>query len=428
MSFARSVELTSGTQARRSRPLLGEVLTVGLLVACIQALCACGESKPGNPDAAPPNTCGNGVLEEWEDCETHDPHAGGDGCRNEPSCGNGVVDPDEVCDEGDLASGDGCGNQCRSDESCGNGIVDPGEQCDGDPGCTANCRHEPPPARCGNGQLDRGETCDTGDATDTRCDAACQVVDATAMSCGNGLLELGEQCDLGAATEPFTGCDDDCKLQQAFFITSLKMEPGHRGCDVVGPDGSRDNKDCRVDNVMGGFSALQEAMGLAFDFSIDQGGILALLIIEGTADATGQAPSNINAYLLDGVDGDHDKENNDDGGTPFWISGQDIGPSGQPEEGFGGTMENGWFSLASPRFSLNIGFNPERIPCEFVDAWIRGVVRHDGWRMTEVSRGWLCGAVTARSLTVLQNPDYLDIFQLFLKRSLQLVLKGALVH
>jgi cysteine-rich repeat protein len=76
--------------------------------------------------------------------------------------------------------------------TCGNGVLDTGEQCDStaptDPNknnCDANCH-----LICGNGKLDPGEQCDppvTG-----ICSATCQFVPPM---CGDGILQHGEQCD-----------------------------------------------------------------------------------------------------------------------------------------------------------------------------------------------------------------------------------------
>ena len=108
------------------------------------------------------NLCGNGQVDEGEDCdgsvgattcEDLDRGTGDLACANDCTwnvsgctCGNGIIDVGEVCDgfnldgescsslgepEGEL----GCADNCRAFDlsrcTCGNGIVDPGEDCDG---------------------------------------------------------------------------------------------------------------------------------------------------------------------------------------------------------------------------------------------------------------------------------------------------------
>ena len=63
-----------------------------------------------------------------------------------PRCGNGIVEDGEECDDGNNAPCDGCSASCTT-EGCGNGVVECDEQCDdgarngttGD-GCDASCR------------------------------------------------------------------------------------------------------------------------------------------------------------------------------------------------------------------------------------------------------------------------------------------------
>ena len=70
-----------------------------------------------------------------------------------PECGNGVVEDSEECDDGNTLSGDGCSGNCKLEsngEDCGDGLRVPGslEECDdgntlnGD-GCSSNCQVEP---------------------------------------------------------------------------------------------------------------------------------------------------------------------------------------------------------------------------------------------------------------------------------------------
>lgn len=89
-----------------------------------------------------------------------------------PACGNGVLEDGEECDDDNGVDGDGCNRDCRSEPgglACGNRLVDDGEACDdgdrdsGD-GCDANCQLEivvlpggPPPV-IDDGVVDVGPT------------------------------------------------------------------------------------------------------------------------------------------------------------------------------------------------------------------------------------------------------------------------------
>ena len=80
-------------------------------------------------------------------------------------------------------------------ETCGNGVLDDGEECDiaVDPnsGCTPECQN---PA-CGDGYTYAGvEECDDGMANDNN--AAC-TLDCKAAKCGDGFTQPGEMCDEG---------------------------------------------------------------------------------------------------------------------------------------------------------------------------------------------------------------------------------------
>jgi len=66
--------------------------------------------------------CGNGVLEEGEECDDGN-NLPGDGCdptcKKElpPECGNGKLESGEECDDGNNIPGDGCDPTCNKEES-----------------------------------------------------------------------------------------------------------------------------------------------------------------------------------------------------------------------------------------------------------------------------------------------------------------------
>ncbi len=163
------------------------------------------------------------------------------GIPTDDPCGNGVVEEAEECDGADLGGatceslgrGSGslsCDDECRlvTDEcaggTCGNEILDPGEACDGSnlggrscltefftggelacgPDCeldTSGCNNE----ACGNGSMNQGEMCDDGNHDDgDGCDGSCMIEDGwqcegvpsvCTSACGNGELDPTEDCD-----------------------------------------------------------------------------------------------------------------------------------------------------------------------------------------------------------------------------------------
>jgi cysteine-rich repeat protein len=64
-----------------------------------------------------PPVCGNGILEEGEECDDGNTLPG-DGCCDlceieVPVCGNGIVEAGEHCDDGNTLNGDGCSSACQ---------------------------------------------------------------------------------------------------------------------------------------------------------------------------------------------------------------------------------------------------------------------------------------------------------------------------
>jgi len=94
--------------------------------------------------------CGNGALEEGEECDDGNLQNGdgcSDTCQTEAVCGNGALEEGEECDDGNLQNGDGCSDTCQTEAVCGNGVVEDTELCDdgnlqnGD-GCSDTCTPE----------------------------------------------------------------------------------------------------------------------------------------------------------------------------------------------------------------------------------------------------------------------------------------------
>jgi len=53
-------------------------------------------------------------------------------------CGNGLLEQGEECDDGNVFSGDGCSADCHWEGDCGNGVLEPPEQCDGEAGLASS--------------------------------------------------------------------------------------------------------------------------------------------------------------------------------------------------------------------------------------------------------------------------------------------------
>lgn len=137
------------------------------------------------------NLCGDGIVQGDEECDDANLEDN-DGCIEcrAAFCGDGFLfDEVEQCDPGIDPS---CHSSCVL---CGNGVVEESEDCDDanvadDDDCVAGCVS----ARCGDGHVRAGvETCDDENDDDTDACAACLVA-----RCGDGFVQAGvELCDDG---------------------------------------------------------------------------------------------------------------------------------------------------------------------------------------------------------------------------------------
>jgi cysteine-rich repeat protein len=120
-------------------------------------------------------------------------------------CGNGVVEEPEQCDAGGESAT--CDTDCTL-AICGDGTlnVTAGEQCD-TAGESAACNADCTLAACGDHKVNRtaGEECDDGGESAT-CDADCTVA-----VCGDGTTNAtaGEDCDDGGESAT---CNTDCTV------------------------------------------------------------------------------------------------------------------------------------------------------------------------------------------------------------------------
>ncbi len=88
--------------------------------------------------------CGDGIVNNGEECDDPNDPTCSNECKLIPFCGNGIVDPGETCDPPGSVPGLPPGNQnvCRdSCTYCGDGIPNNGEECDdpNDPACSNTC-------------------------------------------------------------------------------------------------------------------------------------------------------------------------------------------------------------------------------------------------------------------------------------------------
>ena len=148
--------------------------------------------------------------------------AGGSACSPAPddkslvaaaaaTCGNGVVDADETCDtaiaSGATACPSGCddGNACTADTLSG-------------AACTAACSHAPITA------------CASGDGC---CPKGCTLKEDSdcVEKCGDGVVTGGETCDTAIAKGP-GACPTECSSADACSVPSLQGSGCQAACFV----------------------------------------------------------------------------------------------------------------------------------------------------------------------------------------------------
>jgi cysteine-rich repeat protein len=208
-------------------------------------------------------SCGNGVVDSGETCDTAIAAGMAGACPTESSCND-----NQPCTHDSLANAGTCTAACQNTPITqainGDGCCPPGATHATDSDC---------PASCGNGVVDSGETCDTAIAAgspgacptvascndnmactrDTllsggTCNAACSHTAITQPMngdgccppgananndndcqprCGNGVVESGEQCDDGNTTSG-DGCSATCQLEpKAYRMVSLSFKDPH---------------------------------------------------------------------------------------------------------------------------------------------------------------------------------------------------------
>ncbi len=223
-----------------------------------------------------------------------------------PTCGNGVVDTGETCDTAIPAGQTGaCPTSCTTTDPCNPMTLQNAGTCtaacvstpitsciSGDGCCPSACTHAtdsdcPVQNLCGNGVVDAGETCDTAiPAGQTgACPTSCTAPDACTTStlqnagtcmaacvnapvapcCGNGVVETGETCDTAIPAGQTGACPTSCTapdtcttstLQNAHTCTAACVNTPITAC--ISGDGCcpatcthATDSDCPVQNLCG---------------------------------------------------------------------------------------------------------------------------------------------------------------------------------
>lgn len=199
-------------------------------------------------------TCGNGVVEYGEACETSELGANcSDTCALVPQCnaygecysicGDGVLDDLENCDDGNRRDGDGCDGLCNTEAgyacvsetrvvAVNAGVPEPGDMGGSEPvPDSVYVKMSVCTPVCGDGMQQRGENCDPaapGNERGSTCSGFCTLA---YNFCGNGLVDGEETCDDGLNLGLDGGCAPGCSLFQ--YCGNGVVEPA-RGeeCDL----------------------------------------------------------------------------------------------------------------------------------------------------------------------------------------------------
>jgi cysteine-rich repeat protein len=217
----------------------GEACDTGITAGAGACPTTCNDSQSCTTDVLMnPNTCNatcsNTAITLPINNDGCCPPGANSGTDNDclASCGNGVVDSGETCDTGIAAGAGSCPTMCIDGNVCTSNILTNAGT------CTAACTF-PPITNPANGD----GCCPAG--ANANNDNDCTPV------CGNNAVEAGEQCDDGN-TNNGDACSSTCQLPPAAFrFADLDLRDPHVFVDFLG---------CRdvTDNALLGFSVNSE--------------------------------------------------------------------------------------------------------------------------------------------------------------------------
>ncbi|WP_239014663.1 myxococcus cysteine-rich repeat containing protein [Archangium violaceum] len=238
------------------------ISAAALTFALLVTLTGCGGTELSESTTQDPTqegtyalaTCGNGKLEEDEQCDDGNT-TDGDGCSStctleaRANCGNGTLDDFEQCDDGNTTDGDGCSAICT---------IQGGYSCPASPASPSGPSVCAP--RCGDGIKDTSEACDDGNTTDgDGCNATCTAVEssfgckntgASAFITRRGRTECLTRSNLGAPPGlPETAIQPDLSVPGRYriqyvsgaisFSNNKNWRPGIMGVNYFTPAGEQ---------------------------------------------------------------------------------------------------------------------------------------------------------------------------------------------
>lgn len=220
-----------------------------------------GDSTGTTPDPF----CGDGTLDEGEDCDDGDANAEGASCTSDcaiATCGDGLVHVGvESCD--DSGASKNCDDDCTLVE-CGDGVVNEaaGEVCDGDIELT-----------CADEGFDGGELSCGSDTCQPDTSLCFLSTDVTFTVCGNGgnLGPSQAQCDTEYADTELGG---DVTVESGIQEWTVPYTATYT-IEVLGAQAGDHN------NGVGGSGARIQG-----DFELTQGDVLRLLVGQSGSDGT----------------------------------------------------------------------------------------------------------------------------------------------